>query len=156
MFRRKFVDKTDVEILWVLKQSQLSVLGVHDMVKNNKKLSINDELKEKLRSLEEAGMIEQKDDGDADVGYVITKKGSDLIWKGETWVPIFNLIKLVDPEKYTSNEIRRITNKSLIECVRDIEYLRKEIKLVDGESRRFKLYFVLSEKGKSYSDEIDP
>ena len=78
-----------------------------------------------------------------------------MIWKGETWKPIFNLIKLVDPEKYTSNEIRRITNKSLVECVRDIEYLRKELKLIDGQSKRFKLYFVLSEKGRSYESESD-
>ena len=70
-------------------------------------------------------------------------------------MPIFNLIKLVDPEKYTSNEIRRITNKSLMECVRDIEYLRKEFKIIDGQSKGFKLYFVLSEKGKSYNNEIN-
>ena len=76
-----------------------------------------------------------------------------MIWKGETWKPIFNLIKLVDPEKYTSNEIRRITNKSLVECVRDIEYLRKELKLIDGQSKRFKLYFVLSDKGRSHENE---
>lgn len=149
------MDKIDVEILWVLKQSPSLALSINDMVKNNKKLSINDKIKEKLQSLEEGGMIEQKNGGNTDVVYTITKKGNDLIWRGETWMPIFNLIKLVDPEKYTSNEIRRITNKSLMECVRDIEYLRKEMKLIDGQSKGFKLYFVLSEKGKSYNNEIN-
>ncbi len=148
------MDKIDIEILWTLKNSP-SPLRIQDMVKNNKKLSINDKLKEKLQSLEEDGMIESNNGIGDDIGYTITKDGDDLIWKGETWKPIFNLIKLVNPEKYTSNEIRRITNKSLIECVRDIEYLRKELKLIDGQSRGFKLYFILSEKGKSYNSEID-
>ena len=149
------MDKIDVEILWTLKHSPSSALKIQDMVKKNKKLSIKDRLKEKLQSLEDDGMIESNDEIGDDVGYTITKKGDDLIWKGETWKPIFNLIKLVDPEKYTSNEIRRITNKSLMECVRDIEYLRKELKLIDGQSKGFKLYFILSEKGKSHNDEID-
>ena len=83
----------------------------------------------------------------------ITKEGNDLLWNGETWKQIFNLIKLVDPEKYTSNEIRRITNKSIMETIKGIEYLRKERNLIEGESKGFKLYFVLSEKGRSYSDE---
>ena len=155
MFWCESMDKIDVEILWVLKQSTSLALGIHDVVKNNKKLSNNDKIKEKLQSLEEGGMIERKSGGNADAVYTITKKGNDLIWRGETWMPIFNLIKLVDPEKYTSNEIRRITNKSLMECVRDIEYLRKEMKLIDGQSKGFKLYFVLSEKGKSYNNEIN-
>jgi len=150
------MDKIDVELLWTLKQSSSHTIKIQDMVKNNKKLSINDELKGKLQSLEDDGMIESSNATGNDIGYTITKKGEDLIWKGETWKPIFNLIKLVNPEKYTSNEIRRITNKSLIECVRDIEYLRKELKLIDGQSRGFKLYFVLSEKGKSYNNKIEP
>ena len=78
-----------------------------------------------------------------------------MIWKGDTWELIFNLITLVDPEKYTSNEIRRITNKSLVDCVTNIEYLRKEIKLIEGQSKRFKLYFALSEKGRQYENETD-
>ena len=148
------MDKIDVEILWILKQSSSHTMTIQDVVKNNKKLTINDELKEKIQSLEKDGVIESSGAGN-DIGYTITKKGDDLIWKGETWKPIFNLIKLVNPEKYTSNEIRRITNKSLIECVRDIEYLRKELKLIDGQSQGFRLYFILSEKGKSYNNEID-
>jgi len=74
-----------------------------------------------------------------------------LIWGGDSWHPIFNLLKLTQPEKYTSNEIRRITKKSLVECVTDIEFLRKELKLIEGQSKGFKLHFVLSEKGKSYN-----
>ena len=149
------MDKIDVEILWTLKQSSSRTMRIQDVVKNNKKLKINDELKEKIQSLEKDGVIESTSGTGNDIGYTITKKGDDLIWKGETWKPIFNLIKLVNPEKYTSNEIRRITNKSLIECVRDIEYLRKELKLIDGQSQGFRLYFILSEKGKSYNNEID-
>jgi len=147
------MDKLDVEILWTLKQSTPHALRIVDLVKNNKKLTINDELKEKLRFLKEHEMIEIKNKSDDDDGYVIKKKGSDLIWNGEIHGQIFNLIKLVDPEMYTSNEIRRITNKSLMESVRGIEYLRKERKLIDGHTRGFKLYFVLSEKGKSYNGE---
>jgi DNA-binding HxlR family transcriptional regulator len=149
------MDKLDVEILWTLKQSPSQYVRVSDMVKNNKKLSIGEELKEKLRFLEEDGMIESQHMSSNDIGYAIKKKGSDLIWNGEIWEQIFNLIKLVNPEKYTSNEIRRITNKSLMESVRGIEYLRKERKLIDGQSQGFKLYFILSEKGKSYNNEID-
>ncbi len=82
----------------------------------------------------------------------LQKKGNDLIWNGEPWNIIFNLIKLVDPEKYTSNDIRRITNKSLIDSVKNIEYLRKTLKIIDGQPQGFKLYFVLSEKGKSFDN----
>ena len=150
------MDKLDVEILWTLKQSTPYALRIPDLIKNNKKLTINDELKEKLRFLKEHEMIETLDNSDDDdVGYTIKKKGSDLIWNGEISEQIFNLIKLVDPEMYTSNEIRRITNKSLMESVRGIEYLRKERKLIDGYSQGFKLYFILSEKGKSYNDETN-
>lgn len=149
------MDKLDVEILWTLKQSASGALRILDMVKNNKRLSINDELKEKLQFLEEDGMIESLDVSSNDIVYTIKEKGNDLIWNGEIWEQIFNLIKLVNPEKYTSNEIRRITNKSLMESVRGIEYLRKERKLIDGYSKGFKLYFILSEKGKLYNNEID-
>jgi len=150
------MDKLDVEILWTLKQSTPYALRIPDLIKNNKKLTINDELKEKLRFLKEHEMIETLDNSDDDdVGYTIKKKGSDLIWNGEISEQIFNLIKLVDPEMYTSNEIRRITNKSLMESVRGIEYLRKERNLIDGYSQGFKLYFILSEKGKSYNDETN-
>ena len=150
------MDKLDVEILWTLKQSTSYVLRIPDMIKNNKRLTINDGLKEKLRFLEEHGMIETRGKSYDDARCTIKKKGSDLIWNGEIHEQIFNLIKLVDPEMYTSNEIRRITNKSLMESVRGIEYLRKERKLIDGHSRGFKLYFILSEKGKSYSGETNP
>jgi len=150
------MDKLDVEILWTLKQSTSHALRIPDMVKNNKRLSINNELKEKLEFLEEHEMIKIQNKYDDDAGYTIKKKGSDLIWNGEIWEQIFNLIKLVDPEMYTSNEIRRITNKSLMESVRGIEYLRKERKLIDGHSQGFKLYFILSEKGKLYNNETSP
>ena len=145
-----FMDKTDVEILWVLQQSPSQLLTVEEMVKKNKVLSKFESLSDKLSSLRDDGLIEKHGN---ETSYKITKKGLDLIWKGETWKPIFNLIKLVDPEKYTSNEIRRITNKSLVECVTDIEFLRKELKLIEGKSKGFKLHFVLSEKGRSYSVE---
>ncbi len=144
------VDKIDVEILWTLKQSNSNPMGIEEIVKKNKTLSKNDKvLDEKIQSMCKDGVIETSNRKDL---YKLTKKGSDLIWKGETWKPIFNLIKLVDPERYTSNEIRRITNKSLIECVTDIEFLRKEIKLIEGKSKGFKLHFILSEKGRSYNE----
>jgi hypothetical protein len=40
----------------------------------------------------------------------------------------------------------------LIESVKNIEYLRKNLKIIDGQSQGFKLYFILSEKGKSFND----
>ena len=146
------MDKKDVEILWTLKQSSPHALKIQDVVKKNKKLSLNDELKGKLHSLENDKIIESTNMVDNNISYTITKKGNDLIWNGEPWNVIFNLIKLVDPEKYTSNDIRRITNKSLIESVKNIEYLRKSLKIIDGQPQGFKLYFVLSEKGKSLDD----
>lgn len=138
-----------------LKQSSPHALSIHDVVKKNKKLSLNDELKCKLDSLENDRIIESTNMTDNDISYTITRKGNDLIWNGEPWNVIFNLIKLVDPEKYTSNEIRRISNKSLIESVTNIEYLRKNLKIIDGQPQGFKLYFVLSEKGKSFDDKLD-
>jgi hypothetical protein len=144
------MDKIDVEILWTLKQSAPHTLNVDDVVKKNKKLSLNDELKAKLHSLENDGIIESTNMANNDISYAITKKGNDLIWSGESWNVIFNLIKLIDPEKYTSNDIRRITNKSLIESVKNIEYLRKSLKIIDGQPQGLKLYFVLSEKGKLF------
>ena len=146
------MDKKDVEILWTLKQSSPHALKIQDVVKKNKKLSLNDELKGKLHSLENDKIIESTNMVDNNISYTITKKGNDLIWNGEPWNVIFNLIKLVDPEKYNSNDIRRITNKSLIESVKNIEYLRKSLKIIDGQPQGFKLYFVLSEKGKSLDD----
>ena len=147
------MDKTDVELLWVLQQFSPDSLSFEEIKKKNKTLSKSDNLEEKIESMQKDGLIEIGKGNQKNGIYKITKRGIDLIWKGETWKPIFNLIKLVDPEKYTSNEIRRITNKSLVECVRDIEYLRKELKLIDGQSKRFKLYFVLSDKGRSYENE---
>ena len=147
------MDKTDVELLWVLQQSSPDSLSFEEIKKKNKTLSKSDNLEEKIESMQKDGFVEISKGNQKNGIYKITKRGIDLIWKGETWKPIFNLIKLVDPEKYTSNEIRRITNKSLVECVRDIEYLRKELKLIDGQSKRFKLYFVLSDKGRSYENE---
>ena len=146
------MDKIDVEILWTLKQSSPHALRIQDAVKKNKKLSNSNELKEKLHSLENDGIIESANIINDETSYTITKKGNDLIWSGESWNVIFNLIKLVDPEKYTSNDIRRITDKSLVESVKNIEYLRKSLKIIDGQPQGFKLYFVLSEKGKSFDD----
>ena len=147
------MDKTDVELLWVLQQSLPDSLSFEEIKKKNKTLSKSDVLDEKIESMQKEGFIEINKGNQNNGIYKITKKGVNLIWKGETWKPIFNLIKLVDPEKYTSNDIRRITNKSLVECVTDIEFLRKELKLIDGQSKRFKLYFVLSDKGRSYENE---
>ena len=139
------MDKTDVELLWTLQQSS-DAMTVTEMEKKNKALKKIDSYSENLASLKEQGFIaSQKNET-----YEITKKGTDLIWKGDTWQPIFRLVKLVDPEKYTSNDIRRITNKSLIECVTDIEFIRKELKLIEGKSKGFKLHFILSEKGRLY------
>lgn len=144
------MDKVDVELLWVFQQSYPEAVSFEEIKKTNKTLSKSDNLEEKIESMQKDGFVEISRGNENNKFYKITKKGIDLIWKGETWKPIFNLIKLVDPEKYTSNEIRRITNKSLVECVRDIEFLRKELKLIEGQSKRFKLYFVLSDKGRSY------
>ena len=153
----QLVDKIDVELLWVLQQSSSQPLSLYDMKKKNKILSKNDDdLLNKLQSMEENGFVKinnTKDDNETN--YTITKTGIDLIWKGDTWEPIFNLIKLVESEKYTSNEIRRITNKSLVDCVTNIEFLRKKLNLIEGQSKRFKLYFVLTEKGKSYEPKFD-
>ena len=153
MFKQEVsLHKIDVEILWTLKQSN-HALSVNDIVEKNKRLSINAGLKEKLQFLTQGKIIQSILIPTIGDGYQITKEGNDLIWNGEIWEQIFNLIKLVDPEKYTSNEIRRITNKSIMETIKGIEYLRKERNLIEGESKGFKLYFVLSEKGRSYSDE---
>ena len=149
------MDKIDVELLWILQQSPSQAIPLEEMKKKNKSLSKGDNLEDKLESMKKNRFVEVHKTNDSQVRYSPTKKGNDLIWKGEAWEPIFNLITLVDPEKYTSNEIRRITNKSLVECVTDIEYLRKEIKLIEGQSKRFKLYFVLSEKGRAYENEVD-
>ena len=144
------MDKTDVEILWVLHQSS-EPMTVSEMEKKNKILKKTDSFLENLTSLKEDGFIQSQNNEH----YKITQKGIDLIWKGDTWEPIFRLVKLVDPEKYTSNDIRRITNKSLVDCVTNIEFVRKELNLIEGQSKGFKLHFVLSEKGRSY-DVDDP
>ena len=144
------MDKTDVEILWVLQQSS-DPMTVSEMEKKNKILKKTDSFLENLTSLKEDGFIQSQNNEH----YKITQKGIDLIWKGDTWEPIFRLVKLVDPEKYTSNDIRRITNKSLVDCVTNIEFVRKELNLIEGQSKGFKLHFVLSEKGRSY-DVDDP
>ena len=139
------MDKTDVEILWVLHQSS-EPMTVSEMEKKNKILKKTDSFLENLTSLKEDGFIQSQNNEH----YKITQKGIDLIWNGDTWEPIFRLVKLVDPEKYTSNDIRRITNKSLVDCVTNIEFVRKELNLIEGQSKGFKLHFVLSEKGRSY------
>lgn len=144
------MDKTDVEILWVLQQTS-EPMTVSEMEKKNKILKKTDSFLENLTSLKEDGFIQSQNNEN----YKITQKGIDLIWKGDTWEPIFRLVKLVDPEKYTSNDIRRITNKSLVDCVTNIEFVRKELNLIEGQSKGFKLHFVLSEKGRSY-DVDDP
>ena len=150
------MDKIDVELLWVLQQSSPEPLGISEMKKRNKILSKNDnDLLCKLQSMEENGFVKKTNTKDDEPSYTITKNGIGLIWRGDTWETIFNLIKLVESDKYTSNEIRRITNKSLVDCVTNIEFLRKELNLIEGQSKRFKLYFILTEKGKSYEPKFE-
>ncbi len=144
------MDKIDVEILWTLRQSSPHALRMQDVVKKNKRISPDDKLQDKFLALKNDGTIKSTNGTNGDAEYAITQSGADLIWSGDTWSMIFNLIKMTDPEKYTSNDIRRITDKSLIETVKSIEYLRKNLKIIDVQSKGFKLYFVLSEKGRSY------
>jgi hypothetical protein len=68
------MDKIDVEILWTLKQSSPHALRIQDVVKKNKKLSISDEIKERLHSLENDGMVESANVADDCIGYTNTKK----------------------------------------------------------------------------------
>lgn len=150
------MDKIDIEILWTLRQSYPQALGIQNMAKENKRLSLDDELKDKLQSLENDEIVKSANGKNGDKEYTITEKGDRLIWNGETWNMIFNLIKLTDPEKYTSNDIRRITDKSLVETVKNIEYLRKNLKIIEGQSKGFKLYFALSEKGRSFDSDSIP
>ena len=150
------MDKIDVELLWVLQQSSSQPFSISEMKKKNKILLKNDyDLLTKLQDMEKRGFVKMTNIKHDEPSYTITKNGIDLIWRGNTWEPIFNLIKLVESEKYTSNEIRRITNKSLVDCVTNVEFLRKELNLIDGQSKRFKLYFVLTEKGKSYEPKFE-
>jgi len=138
-----------IEILWTLKSSPSRALNTLDMVKNNNRLQINAEFKEKLRFLAEEKLIDIRPIQGMGTHYLITKKGNDLIWNGQTWQQIFNLIRLVHPEKYTGTEIVRIIRKPEDEVYKGIEYLRNNRKYIDAYDENKERFWLLSEKGEN-------
>lgn len=146
-------EKTEIEILWTLKSSPSHVLNILDIVERNNQLKIDDDLKEKLRFLVEEKIIDTRVIPGRGIHYLITKKGNDLIWNGPTWQQIFNLIKLIHPEKYTGEDIVRIIKKSESEVYKGIEYLRNKRSYIDAYDENNERYWILSEKGETQTIE---
>lgn len=147
------MDKTDVEILWTLKQSPNNYVTLLDLVKNNDRLTINEELKQKLRFLSEDEMIDSSVIPGLGMGYLIKNKGNELIWKGQHWEQILNLIKLICSETYKGKEISGIIGKSVLEIPKDLKYLKDERKYVDEYDEGIRRCYILSEKGEAHLGE---
>ena len=100
----KFMDETDVEILWTMKQTESHYLKEIDIRKNNVKLTSNDELDVKLRYLAEGGLIESVP-AVFGSGYMLKKSGNDLFWSGKLRNRILNFLYVGD---YSLKELTRL------------------------------------------------
>lgn len=145
------MDKTDIEILWTLKKNE-RFLNLLDMVKINDRLTSNQSLKSKLRLLSDDDYVEINPNS-FPTSYRIKRKGINLIWNGQTWKQIFNLIQLVHPEKYTGRTLARLVGKKVFSILKDLEYLKSDRKYIDERNEGLKKYFILSERGESYNPE---
>ncbi len=102
------LNKTDVEILWTLKQlSKNSTKS--DIVKNNDNLIFNDKFRLRLLFLKDEDFVEMESVQDYGVHYGIKKKALDLIWSDITRDNILNLLSI---SEYSFDEITQFVDDS--------------------------------------------
>lgn len=108
------LNKTDVEILWTLKQlSKNSTKS--DIVKNNDRLIFNDKFRLRLLFLKDEDFVEMESVQDYGIHYGIKKKALDLIWSE---IARDNILNLLDISEYSVDEITQFVDDSA-ENVRD-------------------------------------
>jgi hypothetical protein len=102
------LNKTDIEILWTLKQlSKNSTKS--EIVRNNDKLTFDDKFRLRLLYLKDNDFVEMESIQDYGVHYRIKKKSLNLIWSDVTKNNLLNLIQIFE---YTLDEIMRIADDS--------------------------------------------
>ncbi len=132
------MDKTDVEILFALKQSPNKYMNMFNIIEKNPRLSIDETLKTKLRYLEEDKMIDCKMYDSLGKCYVINKKGNEYLWIGKIKERILNLLNI---SEFSLTDLQRFFQDI------DNEELKKEIsKMVKENSPLMKSYTTKENK----------
>jgi hypothetical protein len=108
------LNKTDVEILWTLKELSKN-LTKSDIVKSNESLIFNDDFRLRLLFLKDADFVEMESVQDYGVHYGIKKKALDLIWSDVTRDNILNLLNI---SEYPTDKITQFVDDST-ENIRD-------------------------------------
>ncbi|QMU55092.1 MAG: hypothetical protein GKS07_09495 [Nitrosopumilus sp.] len=108
------LNKTDVEILWTLKElSKNSTKS--DIVKSNDSLTFNDNFRMRLLFLKDGDFVTMESVQDYGIHYGIKKKALDLIWSDVTRDNILNLLSI---SEYPINKITQFMDDSA-ENIRD-------------------------------------
>jgi hypothetical protein len=102
------LNKTDVEILWTLKELSKN-LTKSDIVKSNDSLIFNDDFRLRLLFLKDADFVEMESVQDYGVHYGIKKKALDLIWSDVTRDNILNLLNI---SEYPTDKITQFVDDS--------------------------------------------
>jgi hypothetical protein len=137
------LNKTDVEILWTLKQLSKN-LTKSDIVRNNDKLIFNDKFRLRLLFLKDNDFVDMESIQDYGVHYRIKKKSLDLIWSDVTRDNILNLIQI---DEYTFDEILRIiddSNENIRTVLNSLEHDHSPMIefMIINEEKRFRLTSV--------------
>jgi hypothetical protein len=108
------LNKTDVEILWTLKElSKNSTKS--DIVKSNDNLTFNDNFRLRLLFLKDEDFVTMESVQDYGVHYGVKKKALDLIWSDVTRDNILNLLNI---SEYSTDKITQFVDYSA-ENIRD-------------------------------------
>ena len=129
------LNKTDVEILWTLKQLSKN-LTKSDIVRNNDNLTFNDKFRLRLLFLKDNDFVDMESIQDYGVHYRIKKKSLDLIWSDVTRDNILNLIQI---DEYTIDEILRIVDDS-------DENIRTEISSLEHDNSPMIEFMIINEE----------
>ena len=144
------LNKTDVEMLWTLKQlSKNSTKS--DIVKNNDNLIFNDKFRLRLLFLKDEDFVEMESVQDYGVHYGIKKKALDLIWSDVTRDNILNLLNI---SEYSTDEITQFVDDSAKNIHDELNSLKlSNSPLIESITRNGDEQFRLTVIGKQHLKE---
>lgn len=146
-FRKIVLNKTDVEILWTLKQlSKNSTKS--DIVKNNDNLIFNDEFRLRLLFLKDEDFVKMESVQDYGVHYGIKQKAMDLMWSDVTRDNILNLLHI---SEYSVGKIMQFIDDSAENIRDELNSLKmSNSPLIESVTRHDEEQFMLTAIGKQH------
>ena len=141
------LNKTDVEILWTLKELSKN-LTKSDIVKSNDSLTFNDNFRLRLLFLKDEDFVTMTSIQDYGVHYEIKKKALDLIWSDVTRDNILNLLNI---SEYPTDKITQFVDDSA-ENIRDElnSLMLSDSPLIESITTNGEEQFRLTVIGKQY------